>query len=773
MQFLLKTIFKQIGVKQIAILLAIVLGIIFLFTSDIFPIKVVSVFIILLSIISLINDILTKFNYSSLNQEKFKVSSATKLKTTIISDEKAKRTIIDNFTENQMDEKFVGFRGDEGFVIINYDYNDMQDNDRIKDSANLSKEFTINFDLQKAPKEVKSETFNNSNDEFVMFDKISKPTDIEEQKDKLEIDSIGDANITKDDSIGDANIAKDDSIEDITNIKDTNEFAYNSNIDVSSSQNISAQYGREELKDVQLNQKEDLIDKPKATILDKIDLSNLFLFEENKNFKGPMEEYAFIVKRFLLIIKNTIKANTVSIIWTNVEKQSLLIDIYFTKYEEYISKEKISFGNDILTRIAKTGKPEIITNIKADAELDFIPYYNRPVGTSSFIGVPIILENSVFGILCADVDLKDAYDKGTVELLGWFTRLISILFISYTKQLKLGSTKKTIEIMNQLSDTISEKGSTFANVCTTILDIIVQLYDFTSSGICLYDEQSKKWYVSNYKSLDNTDEKYFTTPIPIYDSLIGITIKENRNIVLSCLDDKIQKDFVRVNSFETPLPNGAFISIPIKSLTDTYGALFIEAKSSEMLSGIEIELLEALCNRAGEFYEKIALIELYNRSSNIDRQSGILNNRGLKEKISEELIRCNDTKQLLTLTLITLDKYAAFEDVNRKNKVLSYLINECSQYLKPYDAIGKVTNDIIGLVSIGKEAIQLKHIMEELKNKISTNYIEINGEKIFITISVGIVTATEKDNFETFTTNASYALQHAQSRGGNIVQIFN
>ena len=94
MQFLLKTIFKQIGVKQIAILLAIVLGIIFLFTSDIFPIKVVSVFIILLSIISLINDILTKFNYSSLNQEKFKVSSATKLKTTITPGITAKNVFI-------------------------------------------------------------------------------------------------------------------------------------------------------------------------------------------------------------------------------------------------------------------------------------------------------------------------------------------------------------------------------------------------------------------------------------------------------------------------------------------------------------------------------------------------------------------------------------------------------------------------------------------------------------------------------------------------------
>jgi diguanylate cyclase (GGDEF)-like protein len=252
------------------------------------------------------------------------------------------------------------------------------------------------------------------------------------------------------------------------------------------------------------------------------------------------------------------------------------------------------------------------------------------------------------------------------------------------------------------------------------------------------------------------------------NSLVGMSISNCKVISLS----QVPPNYTRVNQFEHKYDDVSFISIPIKSVTDTYGALFIEANDSGLLnSTVDFEILKAICNHAGEILEKIQLVTLFNNFVSVETHSGILTESTFKNRISQEVLRSNEAKQVISLALISLDKYASSEDTNKKTKIFDYIISTANQQLKPYEIIGRVKNDVIGIVMLNRDQLQAKLTLERIRQQIATQYIEFFDDKLVVTVSIGIATIRPNDTFETFTSNATVALYQAQKRT-NCVQVF-
>lgn len=773
----IKFILKQISYREILSILLIIAGIYFAIDFSDVTLKIISVFVAFFGLVSLINIIAQKVTYS-VKHDRFKIKSATQLKTTVISDVQAKRTTIDNFEVSQSDDDaMLDFLGaDEGFVIVNKSANIKQSEPTITTETQQKQPKTFAIDFEIKEKDIHKKVIedpeiivdtNKEEEKFsnTIAEKIVKESENIQVKILETEDNQEEEKIIEEEKIVEEKVEQKEIVEEEKEDLEKLEFKNNDILDDDTSE-------KENIEDVLQNvklQKEDEEETQKEQSKLEIPRS---LIVDDKEFNNPMEEFGFLVSRFLVIIRSVIEANTVAFVWVNYENQSLLFDVYMNspKVKDKIRKNtKIPFGNDILSQIVQNAKPEILTNINPIAELDLIPYYSENVNTASFIGIPILFENEVVGILCADTDKVEAYDQSTVVFLGQFTRLLSTLFSSYTKKLVTQNATKILEAINNLTKIITEKDYSFSNVCAALLELISEMYECSSVGICIYNEQTKEWQVSNYKSTEEVvDDLFFSTPIVLDRSLVGISIADCRNIFIAQLPD----EYTRVNNYEPLIENGSFISIPIKSVTNIYGALFLEARASSILNAVEFEVLEALCNHIGEIYEKINMVRLFNENVSIDRQTGILNNKALKNRIQEELVRNQEVEQKLSLVLISLDKYSAFNDINKKNKIINYLIKEIRKHLKKYEIIGRINEDVIGVLNINQDAEQVRHYVEKVRHQIATKFVGINGHKIVLTISAGIVTAVKSDTFESFTTNATIALHKAQERGGNALQIY-
>lgn len=123
----------------------------------------------------------------------------------------------------------------------------------------------------------------------------------------------------------------------------------------------------------------------------------------------PRKEFDHLLSRVLMAIRSVIDARTAGYAWINQEKQQLVIESYITETKgEFTAQRKLPFGNDVITQIAMSGKPEILTDIHPSSELDLLNYYTANAKTMSFIGVPVYFNGMVIGVLFADSDQKDA-----------------------------------------------------------------------------------------------------------------------------------------------------------------------------------------------------------------------------------------------------------------------------------------------------------------------------------------------------------------------------
>ena len=501
------------------------------------------------------------------------------------------------------------------------------------------------------------------------------------------------------------------------------------------------------------------------------DLPVSLVADLDKNLDNSLAEFGYLISRFLVIIHSVLEANTVAFIWVNNENKTLLFDSYLSGNnvkDSIITDKRMKFGSDVISQIVANSKPQILSQINPAAELDLIPYYVEPVGTTSFIGIPIIFENAVVGILCADSAIQDIYNRTTVIFLGHFTKILSALFGSYSNNYSNENANKTLELLNKFSGIASLKNCTFSQICSALIDFVVELYDCSSAGICYYNDSFEAWTVCSYKSIRNIDENFFKAAISLDNSLIGMSILNCKLISLA----SVPHGYVRVNQFEHQYDNISFISIPIKSTTDTYGALFIEANDNGFLnSTVDFEILRAICNQAGEILEKIQLVKLFNNFVSTEIKTGIFSENAFRSKITAEVSRSNETKQSVSLALFALDKSASSDDANKKAKVFDSVINAINQQLKSFEFVGRVNNDVIGIILINRDQVQAKLLLERIRQQIATQFIDFFDERLVVTVSIGMAAIRPNDTFETFTSNATIALYQAQRRS-NCVQIF-
>ena len=234
----------------------------------------------------------------------------------------------------------------------------------------------------------------------------------------------------------------------------------------------------------------------------------------------------------------------------------------------------------------------------------------------------------------------------------------------------------------------------------------------------------------------------------------------------------VPENFTRVNEFEPHLTNGTFVSCPIKSITDCYGAFFMEANDiNNFACNIELEIIEVICNTAGGLFEKIKLFQLFNNYVSYEINFNILTENAFKTRVNEEYSKAIDSNQKPIIAFVSLDKYNSIADKIKQNFIFNHIIENIKPNLKSFEFIGRVNAEVIGIMFFNRDVSKVKIISERVRQQLSTQYIEISKEKLSATISVGIAALKQKDSFETFISNATMALRYAQKKT-NYVQVF-
>ncbi len=480
----------------------------------------------------------------------------------------------------------------------------------------------------------------------------------------------------------------------------------------------------------------------------EINIPTQGLLEEMPILKEhPDKEFEFFINRILMAIRSVSNTRTAAYFFYNEHKNEIILNSFATESKTVINKKsKFIAGNDIVSQIARSMKPEILTDINPAAELDLLPYYNSNSGTNSFIGIPVIYDKNVIGVLTADSKHSDAYDAIMVNFLSHFAKLISGLIRSYSDKYDLAQDSKYLKAYNKLEQLVNSNDNN--KVYNELVNSLNGLFATRNIYSIVLDESKTNYIIKSVAKSENADfEKEFVFSND--NSILFECISTNEFIYLENPDT----DLIRVNVGED-MSSGYFFVVPLSTDIDTYGAVAIEGKEGTSLYRDERKFIISLANKASNIIENNNLIELISSGFDKDPHSGLLTEKSIEVEIEKEISRVNPFNYKSSIVSIGFDKYKSIDDEKEgtNDLILKHINKSIDSTLDKLDLKGILDNNLIVILP-GKNAQSTKLWAERIRNKIASESLYLADKRYNITVSVGIC---ELDSNSTYKNSIKY-----------------
>jgi diguanylate cyclase (GGDEF)-like protein len=166
------------------------------------------------------------------------------------------------------------------------------------------------------------------------------------------------------------------------------------------------------------------------------------------------------------------------------------------------------------------------------------------------------------------------------------------------------------------------------------------------------------------------------------------------------------------------------------------------------------------------------LLTLVKDESERDLLCGVLNRRGIEQKLDIELKRAGRVGQNLAIALIDIDHFKAINDHAGHaagDSALRDVVSAISGRLRPHDLLGRFGGDEFLLIlphTSNSEAFTVSSRIEQ-----SVRELSIPGEAIPLTISIGLTQATSGEVAAPLLARADKALYNAKNAGRNCCRV--
>ena len=503
---------------------------------------------------------------------------------------------------------------------------------------------------------------------------------------------------------------------------------------------------------------------------DQPDWVSLLIDNEPVASEDPRKEFDYFISKILMAIRTVTNTRTAVFIFVNSERDELILESYLTEEPQAFSKNTLlKMGNDIISQIINNKKPEILTEISPSAEKELIPYYEKQIGTQSFIGLPVIIKGKVVGVLCADSDISEAYDSQTVSFMGYFIQLIVSLVKNYIEKYELLLASKTLEAMNNFRSLLSDKHLDIKNISESLIKAVSSLFQSHTIGTCIFEEETGTWKIVSIHTKNEQNNNFIGNEIDIERVVIGKSIISTETMVIS----PINTNDVYFHDNEELPKNGLIVAIPLKSISYNYGCLFLVEGTDALFTSYDVKILETLCDNAGLNIEQLYYRHLLQSQTIHDSITGILMPQAFFQRLDEECIKALDFNNSFSLCLFQIDNYAAFSDsdMEKTEQVIIHAINKTRESLKKYDILGKADTNIFGVILINANLQDTQLWAERLRSNLASSVLNIGKKRFTVTISIGIADSKTSEGYESLLSNAHKVLEIAGKKT-NTVKIF-
>ncbi len=497
-----------------------------------------------------------------------------------------------------------------------------------------------------------------------------------------------------------------------------------------------------------------------------------------RNETEPRSEFNFLLNKLLIAMKEVLFAHSVAFFWVNREKQQVVLEAKISDSANFMTVKRYAIDQDVVSQVARTGKPQVLGRISSLAEKELIRHYIVGEDIKSLIVVPVFYsvgdaseQYLPEGVIVADSKAEDAFGSETLSLMGQFTKMISALIKSYTKKYELLLDSELLTSIRRLQDRVRSDRSE-QSVLNSLADEAVKLINWDVLTVTMYSEELGCWALQKIVNRNNALYPLVNEQIDFDESIVGRVIRTNT--VMHVNDMEAEAEF-RFFDGESIAMKGSFLCVPISSLNRCYGALTLESEKKYQFSPSEVEVMYRLVENAASMLEVLYMNDLVKEYITTDQASGSLTKKHLGKKLEEEVRRSEDFGTELALVSIAIDGMQ--EHINRFGKEgFDSIVNQVVKLIRinshVYDVVGRPEPNTLSVLLINTTANDAYLWAEKMRKHIASNILTLGSQSCSVTVSAGVCGLDTGMGKDELIAGTSQVLNKAIESGGNLVRVF-
>lgn len=427
-------------------------------------------------------------------------------------------------------------------------------------------------------------------------------------------------------------------------------------------------------------------------------------------------------------------------------------------YEE--PREKIHITKGVMGRVARTGKPALIPDVKKDRD-----YINADPVVQSEAAVPILGENRVMGVLNVESDASRKLAESDVELLQALARQLGVALRNATLYDETQRSRDEISVLYEAAKTISSSLE-LESVLNNLVQVTCQAFGYETGAILLTDERNSDLIVeATYGYPPGIRGKR----IPSGKGVTGWVQRTGKPEIVA--DVKKDARYIAVNERIV-----SELAVPLISEGRVIGVFNLESSRRAAFGQRDLHILTALAGYATIAIENARLFEQTKRLAITDGLTELYNHRYLHEAMDRSLERCQRDGQPLAVIMLEIDSFKRYNDTyghQRGDEVLRIVADLLRKGSRTLDFVARYGGDEFMIVLPNTSKETASEIAERLRRAVEA-YPFLLGENIVtsVTLSVGVAaTPDDGDTVDAVVDAVDRAQYTAKRSGGNKVHV--
>jgi GAF domain-containing protein/anti-sigma regulatory factor (Ser/Thr protein kinase) len=339
-------------------------------------------------------------------------------------------------------------------------------------------------------------------------------------------------------------------------------------------------------------------------------------------------------------VKEIFKAEVTEILLLN--EDSKMISAPYSYYNGYQVVEPFSLGSGLTSKVIKSGKPLLIPNYEEQVKLGAI--IDDSIGeadkTETYLGIPIMFNNRILGVVSIQSYQKNAYDENNVRLLSTLSRNMGVTLqnanlFEQTKKLLNETEQRTAElaVINSVQEGLA-KELDMDGIYNLVGDRIQNLFNAQVVIIATLDTENKN---EHFNYFFENDEKVKAEPRTLGKLRLQL-IKTRKKIIINTLEEGIEWFGTQVVAGTKQIKSAVFVPLIIGDKITSYVSLQNIDKEYAFTDS-DIRLLETLSNSMSVAIENARLFDettrLLNETEQRTAELAIINS--VQEGLAKEL----------------------------------------------------------------------------------------------------------------------------------------